>query len=322
MRIEDLSYPITHNQVDEKNFDVEKWRQSHLMDYFQALYMMMELPKKTPTIPTNISTAMVFDKIFRVTRLHIPNLLFKFYSLSDNQELNENKLQTLNNQEIFMSDIKEFNDPFDGKAFYYRHGELAKYPRLAHVNGRMIDDFTGFIKATSLTENDMNCLPMWAHYSNNHKGYCVAYNMRDSRNSALSACTFPVQYTDQRLDITSLMEKYADNISLQMDMLGGKKQHQILIDDLSIIYIAQFMYNVKQLSWQYEREYRCSMGATAEGMPFCHAAPEAIYIGMNCSEEHRRRLVSIAQNLAIPAYQMIFDEQAEHYELKTMLVSE
>ena len=317
MRIEDLSYPITYTQVDEKDWDREKWHLSHPMDYFWALYMLMTMPKKAPQFPTIITTAMVFDIICCATRLHISDYLYKYYSLNDDKKLNEDKFQTLNNQKILMSDIKEFNDPFDGKAFYYRPEELAKYPRLAHINGRMIEDFTSFIKATSLTENDMNCLPMWAHYANNHRGYCVAYDMKDSRNSILSACTFPVQYTDQRLDITSLMRKYADNISHQMDMLVGKKQRQIMIDDPSIIYIAQFMYNVKQLSWQYEREFRCSMGATAEGMPFCDAAPAAIYIGMKCSEEHKKRLVMIAHNLAIPAYQMRFDEQAEHYELKT-----
>ena len=120
MRIEDLSYPITYTQVDEKDWDREKWHLSHPMDYFGALYMLMTMPKKAPQFPTIITTAMVFDIICCATRLHIPDYLYKYYSLNDDKKLNEDKFQTLNNQKIFMSDIKEFNDPFDGKAFYYR----------------------------------------------------------------------------------------------------------------------------------------------------------------------------------------------------------
>ena len=38
----------------------------------------------------------------------------------------------------------------------------------------------------------MNSMPMWAHYSNNHRGFCVAYDMKDDANIALSGCTFPI----------------------------------------------------------------------------------------------------------------------------------
>lgn len=48
-------------------------------------------------------------------------------------------------------------------------------------------------------------MPMWAHYANNHAGFCVSYDMKE--NKQLSGCTFPVQYTNQRIDITSLMDQ-------------------------------------------------------------------------------------------------------------------
>lgn len=39
-------------------------------------------------------------------------------------------------------------------------------------------------------------MTMWVHYSNNHKGYCVAYDMNDNYNMPLKSCMLPVQYVN------------------------------------------------------------------------------------------------------------------------------
>ena len=113
----------------------------------------------------------------------------------------------MSNGEIDLSDIKDFNDPFDGKGFFYDATQLEDIERLKPHGGRLIDNFTAYIKATSLTSNGIQSMPMWAHYSNNHAGYCVSYVM--IANLGLSSCTFPVQYTNDRLDVTSLMRTQA-----------------------------------------------------------------------------------------------------------------
>ncbi len=219
-----------------------------------------------------------------------------------------------------MSDIKDFNDPFDGKAFYYNPDELQEIERVARNKGHFIDDFTIFYKGTALTENDMSCMPMWAHYANNHQGYCVAYDMKNPRNLQLSACTFPIQYTEQRLDITSFMKDYAKMLSNEIDKQTeqGRKVH--IINDMSLLYIAQYLCNIKHLSWQYEREFRCTMGTTAVGMPYVDAIPKAVYIGMNCSFKNRNELIRIARNQRLPVYQMKFADLSEEYSLEAELI--
>lgn len=219
-----------------------------------------------------------------------------------------------------MSDIKDFNDPFDGKAFFYNPEELKDIERLKAHNGRFIDDFTAFNKGTALTENDINCMPMWAHYANNHQGFCVAYDMRESGNLALSACTFPIQYTNQRLDITNFMKKYVNILVSEVDKQTALGIKKVSINDLSLVYVTMYLYNIKHSTWQYEKEFRCTMGAIAKGMPYVDATPKAIYIGMNCAEKNRQKLIEIANHLSVPIYQMKFNEFFEEYTLEAELL--
>lgn len=52
-----------------------------------------------------------------------------------------------------MSEIKGFNDPFDGRAFFYNPKELENIERLKHCGGRLIDDFSEFVRVSCFTGN-------------------------------------------------------------------------------------------------------------------------------------------------------------------------
>ena len=321
MKIEDINYTLPTSEIASDDFNREKWLQEHPIDYFKLLYVLFNTTKNAPTdMPRNFVMNVVFELLYPVTRLYIPDTLYKFYSLNDNEELNEKKFSTLQNKQIFMSDIKDFNDPFDGKAFFYDPKQLASIKRLQHTKGRIIEDFTTFHKGTALTENDTSCMPMWAHYSNNHQGFCVAYDMKNPANTALAGCTFPIQYTDERLDITSFMKKYVSTVASEVDKKSVYRIEQIIRNDLSLVYVAQLLCNIKHSTWSYEKEFRCTMGAQSKGMPYVDAVPKAIYIGMNCKEQNRNKLVEIARSLSIPVYQMRLDELSEKYSLRENLL--
>ena len=315
MKIEDLHYNLPTELINEESFDIEEWRRQNPMDYLKALYVILNIGDMVDDVSSEIAQMVAFQSVYKVTRLHIPDTLYKFGSLTDDEVSNEKRFKTLQNRQIFLADIKMFNDPFDGRAFYYDPKMLKDIERLVEHDGRLIDDFTRFHRTASLTASGVNCMPMWAHYSNNHRGFCVAYDMKDPNNLPLSACTFPVQYTDQRLDISSYMRKYAQMVSDEVDRQIAEGNTQILIDDLSIVYAALLLCNIKHLSWKYEEEFRCTMGATSEGMPYVNAMPKAIYIGMNCKRNHAERLRSIAQELKIPVYMMKFEDCSEDFNL-------
>lgn len=321
MKIEDINYTLPTTPINEEDFDKEKWLINNPVDYFKFIYVLFNTTSNAPkNMPRDIVMDMAFQMMYPVTRLYIPDTLYKFYSLTHDKELNEKKFSTLRNKQIFMSDIKDFNDPFDSKAYFYNPNELKDIKRLAAYNGRFIDDFTAYLKGTALTENDTNCMPMWAHYSNNHQGFCVAYDMKNPNNLAMYSCTFPIQYTDQRLDITSFMKRYAAMVAGEVDTQIAQGKMQVQISDKSIVYLAQYLSNIKHLSWKYEKEFRCAMGAISKGMPYIDAIPKAIYIGMNCSEENRNQLIAIARELSVPIYQMKLDELSENYTLEEKLI--
>lgn len=100
--------------VLEMEFDLEKWRDENPMDYLLAMHLINQSSNKNE----------VCKMIYKITHLHLPDVLFKYISLTDDIALNESKLDTLLNQKIYMSDVKSLNDPFDSKAFFYRPDEL------------------------------------------------------------------------------------------------------------------------------------------------------------------------------------------------------
>ncbi len=307
MKLEDLQYPLSNQPIDEKNFDIEKWRKENPVDYFKFLYMIEQ--------QQGIAKDIAFQAIYKVIRQYLPDILYKYYSFTEDERMNEIKLETLKKQQVYLSDIQSFNDPFDSKAFYYDPEPLKKFSQLKPCDGRLIDDFTAFIRATSLTADGVQSMPMWAHYANNHVGFCVSYDMTDKDNHMLSSCTFPIQYTNQRLDITSLMVRQAQILSSEIDRQSSLGKKRILIDDFSIIYTSSLLCNIKHTSWSYEKEFRCTMASNASGMPYVEAKPNAIYAGMKCSAAHLEQLKHIAERLTIPIYQMGFEELSPAYEL-------
>lgn len=62
MKLEDIQYTIPKTPIDEKNFNIEKWRIENPMDYLKAMFL----------INTSSNKSEVFRNIYQVTRLYIP----------------------------------------------------------------------------------------------------------------------------------------------------------------------------------------------------------------------------------------------------------
>lgn len=83
-----------------------------------------------------------------------------------------------------------------------------------------------------------------------------------------------------------------------------------------IVYTTVFLQNIKQSSWKYEMEFRCSVGNTSIGMPFIRAKPYEIYVGEKCTSVHFENLVKISQKLKVPIYKLEFKEINSGYQLE------
>ncbi len=306
MRIEDIEIKPNNKRFDEKNWDINEWRKEYSVDYFNLSAMLVK-PDEA------ILRDEGFKALYKSIRLYIPDTVYKYYSLDVSEKRDEENLDTLYKGKVYMSEIKGFNDPFDGRAFFYNSKELENIERLKHCGGRLIDDFSEFVRVSCFTGNGVQSMPMWAHYANNHKGFCVAYDVKDSMD--LKSCLFPVQYTNQRLDISSEMVRQVQKLVKSIDETHQKGNLVTMLEDKTLIYLPQLLYNIKHSSWSYEKEYRCIIASTAKGMPFIDAKPKAIYIGRDCSDKNADCLFDIADEHEAKIYKMGFDDCVDSYEL-------
>ena len=245
MRIEDIEIkPNNKKKLDEKNWDINEWRKEYPVDYFNLSAMLVK-PDEA------ILRDEVFKALYEIIRLYIPDTVYKYYSLDVSEKRDEENLDTLYKGKVYMSEIKGFNDPFDGRAFFYNPKELENIQRLKHCGGRFIDDFSEFVRVSCFTGNGVQSMPMWAHYANNHKGFCVAYDVKDSMD--LKSCLFPVQYTNQRLDISSEMVRQVQKLVKSIDETHQKGNLVTMLEDETLIYLPQLLYNIKHSSWSYEK---------------------------------------------------------------------
>ena len=303
MKIEDIKYDLHDKTVNDIDFDLEKWKIENPIDYFKFMYL----------INTSLDKNTAFKTIYQISRLYMPNTLFKYYSLTDDTSLNKQKLDTLLQQKVFMSNVKSLNDPFDSKAYFYRPEELKKYERLAIHDGKLIDDFAAYTKVCSFSTNGINSMPMWAHYANNHCGFCVSYDTKI--NWDLASCTFPVQYTSERIDITSVMDEQVKKALLELELQTKQGRKKIILDDLSLIFLTTYFCNIKHTSWSYENEFRCTIGNSTQIPSYMPAQPKEIYIGKNCKQTYIDKLTNIAKKLHIPIFKMYFDDLNNEFNL-------
>lgn len=134
---------------------------------------------------------------------------------------------------------------------------------------------------------------MWSHYANNHRGFCVSYNLL-ALNQKLQFSAVPVLYTQDRVCLHS--------ISLDQDKLS-KETMSLFIKSITS----------KSTDWSYEKEWRIIQDETAcgpkwddknKGALLDTISPSSIILGCCASDELTSVLMQHCQNHKIPLYKM------------------
>ena len=108
------------------------------------------------------------------------------------------------------------------------------------------------------------------------------------------------------------------------DLIKMAKEHNLKIITVKSLLeyrkanekIIERVAEAKHKSWEHESEYRII--CFRDDFP---AIPSKIYIGLNCSEEHRKALVEVGRSIDMcKVYQMEFDEDSEVFGLKKRLI--
>jgi hypothetical protein len=142
--------------------------------------------------------------------------------------MNLHLIEMLTTTEFYMSTRSELNDPFDSaykiSLENYLNLYFEKYPSLKsnreHVERtqlcfeRMvergednwikdIDEQQANQRVACFTEDGNNPL-MWSHYSSNHTGVCLKFDL--SKDSNLNESLLPVTYADELVEVKSAVE--------------------------------------------------------------------------------------------------------------------
>lgn len=220
---------------------------------------------------------------------------FSFRSFSDYA------LEDIKEERISLTHPRDFNDPLDTILTWWLENQIQiekdeaklKYKLIMkksveHIKIRCMigSKYTNNDGVTiDRTIEDLSVL-MWAHYANGHTGFCVEYDLEDSK-----------------LHISGVEDEN------KVDLIKAIKYVPLInINDAPSMEIALFH---KSDFWAYENEMRlCSFDATSnEEHPTigCKGAIKAIYLGAKCSEINRRKMEQAIADKDIPLYQMSVD---------------
>ncbi|MGM0898278.1 MAG: DUF2971 domain-containing protein [Bacillota bacterium] len=291
--------------------EVYRYREEHPMDYIKVLELLNKFSKEPE----------IFNDIYKVIKIHVPDIIYKYYSLTDDMELNSIKFQTLSNKEIFLSFSEDFNDPFDNKSFYYDIDSLKNY-RFSYLFGEeFIEEHIKSSRFASFSSAGSNNLPMWAHYSNNHHGFCVSYSTNFEDNPELSPQVFPIQYAEDRVDITQYLISFLEDVDDEYNEAQKNGNDEIVLSNLMVLWLKIFMGFIKEKRWEHEKEFRVQKPNNTINPHKMKANPKVIYIGQKCKDEYKMKLINIAFQLNIPIYQMEMNLNLKTYELETKQIS-
>lgn len=216
------------------------------------------------------------DEATEFRRKIMPQYIYKFYPLyskTGRGKIDIRTFDTLGNNCIWCSKIEYFNDPYEGIGHYYGFDKDVE-TRLA-----------GFLRIASFADDAAQNISMWAYYANNHKGFCVKYEVVEDRY------LYDVTYIEQRKSQAKL---WNDAIIKTSKGLPTEKEQLLIYEK----------YLTKHVSWSNEKEYRIMLATEANEkygkLVKCESVglkPVKIYAGLECTEQNIKRLNRISLKL-------------------------
>lgn len=228
-------------------------------------------------------------------RNSIPEKLIKFVSLGDNEDENEKKFKALSEGKLWFSSIEALNDPYEYKCMYIDERKLMEHGYdqsfIDGFNKILVEDVKSWA-LVSLSAASVDNLPMWAYYTNNYRGFCVEYDVLKPD------VVFQVNYESNRIPLASIIANFYQEFR---KMLESGKDNTPEVEFYATLIRYQFY--IKHISWAHEKEYRIIYPLKNANGVLVPIEPiglktSRVYAGMNCKEEHVKRLNHIASSLS------------------------
>lgn len=129
---------------------------------------------------------------------------------------------------------------------------------------------------------------MWAHYADNHKGFCIEYDVASLKSDDYRArFLYPVIYSDQVFDATELIALGVDDARFN-----------------NLRYCLAAL--IKSNDWSYEKEWRLVFiaGVIKAAQTFEMPLPRKVYLGSIIKPDHQKQVVEICDALGIEVMKM------------------
>jgi hypothetical protein len=149
------------------------------------------------------------------------------------------------------------------------------------------DKVKSLFKICSFSER-MDSLLMWAHYANNHKGFCIEYDVRPlGPDNWTSRFLYPVIYTDLLFDVTEHVDRGVEHPSFNN-----------LYWNLAGLHKAK--------DWAYENEWRLvfANGILPVAQSWPMPKPAMVYLGSHISSVDEKEILLICKSIDVPAKKM------------------
>lgn len=242
----------------------------------------------------------------------IPDKLIKFIWLN-NDDTDEQKMNSLRNNQIWISSTMVLNDPFEFKGMFLNRDAFRK----CHYPEEVIDKYESLLDLSkygvcSLSANEISYLPMWAYYTNGYKGFCIEYKLMHKKG------VYQVLYEPKRIPIASLIFQFKE----KMDALQRRECSKGECETLGLKMMRNLY--IKSNTWKHEKEYRIVQFIDRKkGENFDISSlglkVERIIAGINCSEENRNKLNEISNEIGCGnAYDSYLNERDYFLDIKRM----
>ena len=225
----------------------------------------------------------------------VPDYIYKFYSLGKDRIRDKLILDTLSDGKVYLSLFEQLNDPFDGDTWYISDEFTQKGVDVKKIHDSLINARSQ-MRICSFTENDENNMPMWAYYANSHKGFCVKYHIDENIKKNM----FPISYVEQKLcfGLRNISNIFCEEFGSAEQR---KQMHEVFLANV-----------IKHKSWCMEKEIRLILF-----QEYFSLRPEKIYIGKDCSECYREKLIEIAYQLGCEVFLMESDKNSSKFVMHT-----
>lgn len=213
---------------------------------------------------------------------HIPARLFKYRCFDEANRA----LQCLEENTLYCVKAALLNDPYECAVCL--SGEDFDFLQEQDINRRFSEVNSERLYICSLSEVGDSPL-MWSHYADEHRGFCIEYNLREVETMFCRQFLYPVVYQSTPPDLSPYFRH---------------------LDDYNFL-TRKYYAMVKGCEWEYEKEWRLIMPfdiGDISAVPMRMPQPKAVYAGCRTSNENIEKLKRIMKGKNTALYQMVKDE--------------